>query len=382
MDQILGQSRAVDTLLSSVKAGRLHHAYIFHGPQGVGKFTTARQLAKLVLCQDPQTDLAGTPQACDFCASCKLFSKTPDDPETPDNHPDLHVISKELARYSDNSNVRNSVQKTIAVDTLRQFMVGGEVANRQIPAVAGRTAQLQRGRFFIIDEAELMDTSGQNAILKTVEEPPPGVKIILITANENKLLQTIRSRCQRVPFSPIPDSHISSWVTSQPEWQGEPSDLQWLVEYSAGSLGRARLAVDYNLTAWSKEILPMLRDLTRGEFNPAMGSRMSALMSGFAEDWVKNHKNASKDAANKVAAELMWSLITQQMRKAIKARAAKATPGSPESVEELTLPYARAIEAIDLAERELHANVNVAMVCDHAVSLLARALAPATAQRA
>ncbi len=382
MDKILGQPRAVDTLLSSLKAGRLHHAYIFHGPQGVGKFTTARELAKIILCQDPQTDLAGTPQACDFCASCKLFSKTPQDPDTPDNHPDFHVISKELARYSDSSNVRNSVQKTIAVDTLRQFMVGGEVAGRQIPAVAGRSSTLQRGRVFIIDEAELMDTSGQNAILKTVEEPPPGVKIILITANENKLLQTIRSRCQRVPFVPVPDEHIRAWVTAQPQWQGEPQDLDWLIGFASGSLGQAGLAVEYNLTAWSKEVLPMLRDLARAEFNPAMGSRMAALMSGFAEDWVKNHKNASKDAANKVAAQLMWSLITQQMRKAIKARAAKAQPGNPESVEEQTLAYAKAIEAIDLAERELHANVNLALVCDHVVSLLARALAPPTPQRA
>jgi DNA polymerase III subunit delta' len=376
MDKILGQSRAVDILLSSHKAGRLHHAYIFHGLHGVGKFTTARELAKLLLCQSPETDLAGTPQACTQCTSCKLFSNTPENPETPDNHPDFHVISKELARYSDNANVRNSVQKTIAVDTLRQFMVGGEVAGRQIPAVVARSAQLQRGRIFIIDEAELMDATGQNAILKTIEEPPPGVKIFLITANENKLLQTIRSRCQRVPFAPIPDDQIRTWAQAHPEWKGEPPDLEWLVGYAAGSLGRAKLAIEYNLTAWAKEILPMLRDLARAEFHPGMGSRMAALMSGFAEDWVKRHKNASKDAANKVGADLMWSLITQQMRKAIKIKAGKARPGDPESIEAETLPYAKAIEAIDLAERELQANVNVSMVCDHAVSLLARALAP------
>ena len=92
MDTILGQTRAIDQLLAALASGRLHHAYIFHGPAGVGKCTTARAFAAVLLCHDPVTDLAGRVAACGACASCRAIEAG--------KHPDLPVIVQELALYS------------------------------------------------------------------------------------------------------------------------------------------------------------------------------------------------------------------------------------------------------------------------------------------
>src|SRR5690606_4650358 len=117
-------------------------------------------------------------------------------------HPDLHVVTKELARYSEDRSTRERKLTQIPVDVLRTELI----------EPVYRAAQMGHGKVFIVDEAELLNDAGQNAMLKTLEEPPAGTTIILVTSIQDRLLPTIRSRCQRVAFVPLPDSVVSRWL--------------------------------------------------------------------------------------------------------------------------------------------------------------------------
>src|SRR5204863_4320065 len=97
-------------------------------------------------------------------------------------HPDFHIIHKELAAYSDNRELREKKQINIPIDLLRERLLGGTSGSSHHEAPAYRTAALGHGKVFIIDEAELLDPTAQNAMLKTLEEPPAQTWIFLITS--------------------------------------------------------------------------------------------------------------------------------------------------------------------------------------------------------
>ena len=349
-------------LLVALKNERLPHAYVFHGPTGVGKFTSAVAFARLLLCHDRQTDLMGNVMACDGCESCQLIPSVGATDALEAAHPDLHVVTKELARYSDDANIRQRKLTTIPVKVLRSALL----------EPVYRAAQLQHNKVFIVDEAELLNPTGQNLLLKTLEEPPPGTFLILITSSEDRLLPTIRSRSHRVAFTELPDQVIADWVAENSQ---ENTNIQrWLVEFAAGSLGRASIAVTYGLHHWARTVLSALDGMTNGEYPAELGIQMKELIDDYAERWVKDHTNASKDAANKQAASLMWLLISQRAR----TRIAELAPGTDDpSIADQTLgPWLNVIDALTDAERDLFANVNMGLVCDHVVSKIFRALKP------
>ena len=163
-----------------------------------------------MLCHDrPEGDT----RACGACESCRLISRDGNVDEDDDEaslsspHPDLHIITKELARYSDDRATRERKLTRMPVEVVRQHLI--EPAQR--PACSGMA------RCSSLDEAELLAGEGQNALLKTLEEPPGGASggptvIILITSSEDRLLPTIRSRCQRVGFTPLPEEVIAGWL--------------------------------------------------------------------------------------------------------------------------------------------------------------------------
>ncbi len=353
MQHILGQRQAIDQLQSQLMSGRVHHAQIFHGPAGVGKFTTALALAKILLCHQPAADLQGRPSACGECVSCKTFRDSADPiladagdiknpmpgPAESITHPDLRVVNKELARYSDDANVRNRKLTTIPVDVLRSALI----------EPAHRGAQLNHGKVFVVDEAELLNAAGQNALLKTLEEPPTpdagsGTTIILVTSNEDRLLPTIRSRCQRIGFTPLPDELIARQLQA---WESRlsPAERTWMVGYVQGSLGRVRLSLDYGLAGWAEVILGQIEKLVRGRATPALGADLAERINGFAEAWVKRHDNASKEAANKLAAGLMFSLVATHARQQLDRLAEACDPADPAEAEARLTPWLEVIEA-------------------------------------
>ena len=359
MDHIMGQLHALDQLHAQLASGRVHHAQIFHGPVGVGKFTTAVALARVLLCHQPERDLAGRLSACGGCPSCLAFRQ--DDPEATADaiaHPDLHVINKELARYSDDRQIRDRKLTSIPVDVLRTALLG--------PAY--RRAQLNHGKVFIVDEAELLNAAGQNALLKTLEEPPTpdqggGTTIILVTSSEDRLLPTIRSRCQRITFVPLPDDVLERHLAEKAD-RLTPVEKSWLIRYAQGSLGRVQLVLDYRLTEWADIILSQLQQLERGRPVPTLGADMAERINGFAEAWVKNHDNASKEAANKLAAGLMFSLVAVHARTRLAELSERCDPADPVVAEQMLDPWLSVIDTLGVAESRLASNVNLGLTCD------------------
>ena len=377
MDHVLGQPHAIDLLDRQLSTGRRHHALIFHGPVGVGKFTAALAYARILLCHQAQPDLTGRVTACGACESCRLLRAISDDDDTPSDehddtfglttgHPDLHVVRKELARYSDDRAVRDRKLTRIPVEVLRAALIE--------PAYLA--AKLGHGKVFIVDEAELLNPAGQNALLKTLEEPPAGTTLILVTGNEDRLLPTIRSRCMRIAFHPLPDEAVEDWCDKHaPDL---PADQRRaLVRFAAGSLGRAEVIARFGLLSWFDTVLPILTRAGQGRPAPELGQTLYQFIDAFAADWVKAHANASKEAANKQGADLMWSLIATHARHRIAELADGCDPDDPIAGETLLDPWLRVIDATETAQQLLASNVNLSITCDHAAAAMQNALMPA-----
>lgn len=351
---IIGQRRAIDLLRSALASGRLHHAWIFSGPPGIGKFTTALALSAILLDPDLAPDLAGIIDADPDSRTARLIASG--------THPDLHIITKELASNSSSASVRNAKQRSIPIDIIREFMVGGDVDNKFFDSAAWKAAQLGHNKVFIIDEAELLNHHSQNAVLKTLEEPPPGTYIILITASESDLLATIRSRAQRIAFAPLSDEDINAWLDrAAPDL--DTDTRAWVLRFAQGSPGRAQLALDTGIPAWATKLDPVLDALESGRFEADAGAVMARLINEWAESWVKAHANASKEAANHAAAAHLFSIISDRAR----LRLRRSIDRNPHDTE----PALQTIDAIAHAQRRLDANANMGLALDLLAAQLA-----------
>ncbi len=359
MEHVLGQSRATRTLAAQLRCERPHHAFIFHGPVGVGKFTTAMAFARVLLCHDRQ--VAGeTVRACGRCPSCvRLPADPPTAPDRADapegalsiGHPDLHVVTKELARYHEERKVRERKLRSIPVDLVRA----------RVLEPAHHAPRLGHGKVFIVDEAELLAEAGQNAMLKTLEEPTPGTTLILVTASEHRLLPTIRSRCQRIGFGPLGDTEVAELVARHAPGAGQ-AEREAAVRFGRGSPGQALLAIEYGLTEWVGTVLPLLDAAVGGEPASQLGEAIGQRIDGFAKAWVDRHANASKDAATHFAAGLMWSMVQAHASGRMREAAGQAS-GEAWQAEARVGPWLEVIDAARETERLLGSNVNLALSC-------------------
>ncbi len=347
MADVLGQARALATLDAAIASGRLHHAWIFHGPAGVGKFTTALALAAVAL--DPTTapDLAGrlAPQPGSEVQAMLARGA----------HPDLHVVVKELARFAKDSQVRDRKLTNIPMGVIQEHVLG-PVARRATVSPGGLASKV-----FIIDEAELIGYDSQNTLLKTLEEPPPGALIILVTDSEERLTPTIRSRCQRVAFTPLDDEAMHAWLErSGPDI--DPAQRGWLLSHAAGSPGRLVRAIEGGLFAWHEAVGPMLDQLDAGRYPIALAPTMASLVDDWAKAWVKRGEkegeNRSKDSANRVAARQMLSLVADHYRARLREDGARAHA-------------ADAIDRVAAAESAIAGNVQVPFVMEQMVAGIA-----------
>ena len=200
LKDIVGQSQAVESLLAAKAAGRMAHAYLFEGPDGVGKRTVARELAKLLLCPSAE------PDACDRCRNCRRVEHG--------NHPNVSF----LAPRGDG--------RLHKIDDLRDMQ--NEI---------GLKAMEPGPRLFVLEEADRMQEIQANCLLKTLEEPPPGVTIVLLTSRPDALLETVQSRCQRRHFRPLPFEPLKKLLTDR--FGVEERQAELLARASEGSVGRA-----------------------------------------------------------------------------------------------------------------------------------------------
>jgi DNA polymerase-3 subunit delta' len=174
MWNVIGQPRAVELLRHSLEIGRLAHAYLFVGPPHAGKTTLAINLAQALNCESEN-------QPCGGCESCLRIATG--------KHADVQIIGRLLDGNSGDSGPK----KEIAI---------GQV--RELQQAAGLRPYEGSHRVFIIDGAEYLNEESANCLLKTLEEPPADVVIILLATNDARLLPTILSRCQRIELFPVP----------------------------------------------------------------------------------------------------------------------------------------------------------------------------------
>ena len=359
---ILGHDRPIATLRNAINAGRVHHAWVFAGPMGVGKFTTARALACILLDPTAAPNLAGEMEPDPDSQTQRLIRSS--------SHPDLHVITKELAAVSEEPALRSRKQRNIPIDLLRERMIGGTTASgRTFDPVAWMTPQMGHSKVFIIDEAELLDGSGQNALLKTLEEPPRDSYIILVTTAEERLLPTIRSRCQRLIFSPLPHATMSKWF-DQADLDLSKHERAWLERFAHGSPGRALLAVETGILQWATTLEPLLARIDATQYPVEFAPTVSTMLDDWAKEWVTRHEREgrgikpSKEAANHLAARHFFSLLADWADQRIRDGVAHHAPDLERRL--------RAPDLIVSAETQLVFNVNPIFAIDNLAAQLSR----------
>jgi DNA polymerase-3 subunit delta' len=199
-DEIVGHHRQLEILRRALTSGRLHHAYLFVGPEGIGKRMLATTLAQAVHC--------GT-RVDDFCGSCVNCTRIADG-----NHPDVRIIEPPAGK------------KEISIQQVREFE--RELNYRSFTG---------KRKIIIVDPATLMNLASQNALLKTLEEPPQDSLIILIASSAGGLLPTLRSRCLRISFTPLARAEIARYLSTKQGVTGD--EIEFLAAMSMGSIGAA-----------------------------------------------------------------------------------------------------------------------------------------------
>jgi DNA polymerase III subunit delta' len=373
LQDIVGQDAAVDRLASLMTSGRLPHAMLFAGPDGVGRETTARALAQVLLCESPQ-DSDGRPLACGQCSSCMQMQA--------DAHPDFHLIYKELARFHEDAQIRNRVMQNLGIEVIRQFLI----------APVGRASTGGRGKVFVVRESELMSNAAQNALLKTLEEPPPGVRLILLTDTPGRLLATTRSRCSLIRFGPLPEEFVVEKLQAELDAEtGEPicpdpDRAAFWARFTDGSLGRA---IELAGAGWHEikcELVESLASLGPGG-DAALGERLAKLSDERAEQIVKKARadsgmEMSKRLATRQAVATMLQILASTCRDALGLVTEADRPlihqdqaaAVGQLAERFTaMQLAEIVEQLSLLEGLLWRNVNAKTVWDNVVITCASA---------
>lgn len=219
---VLGHDRIKGLLSRGLRQGRLPPALLFSGPEGVGKRTLALAVARALLCEQGDGD------TCGGCAPCRRALRGV--------HPDVFLVEP--------------VTAAIKIEQVRDAV--REIVGRPFEA---------RARLFVIDDAHAMTEQASNALLKSLEEPPPTSHLILVTASPQALLPTIRSRCQRLRFSPLPAPLLEAHLRERLGLGPDEAHLR--AALSGGSLGAALAFESETYRSLRDELLALLEGLAR-----------------------------------------------------------------------------------------------------------------------
>jgi len=310
MHRIIGHDTAISTFQNAIRSDRMHHAWIISGPRGVGKCTLAREVAAVLLDPEAACETMGQKTSQTSPAARLLKSKS---------HPDLHIIHRELSASSSNPRLRERKQMNIPLDLLRESMLGGRTGDGRIhEAAAYRTAAVAPAKVFIIDEAARLDLPGQNALLKTLEEPPPSTYLFLVTARPERLLPTIWSRCQHVRLAALNQTDMNTWIEAS-GIQIDPDQREAVLGFSEGSPGMVDRAAKGGLAEWIPALEPLLIELDRGQWSAETAVGMAERIGVWSKSVVKKNPKASKDAANREGAEMMFRVMLQHVCRQLRS---------------------------------------------------------------
>ncbi|MFY0575073.1 DNA polymerase III subunit delta' [Cystobacter fuscus] len=267
---VVGQPRAIDALQSALRSGSVHHAYLFAGPEGVGKELTAVGLAQALTCPE-QPDVG-----CGTCSSCTRIAKGAH-PDVSWLMPDAERVERGLAGRSD---FATTPSRDIRVDQIRALLericLQGLESKRKVA---------------IVVDAHQMNAQAQNAFLKTLEEPPAETTLILLASAPDKMLPTIRSRCSKVSFGPLPVELVAERLQKERKLD-EPTAMLAAV-MAGGSLGRA-MALDLKALAARQDVIRSFEALKPGD--------VSAMLR-----WAATFGESREDAEQALSILSLWT---------------------------------------------------------------------------
>jgi DNA polymerase-3 subunit delta' len=260
--EILGQHAPIDLLERMTATRRLPHALLFHGPEAVGKATIARHFCAVLLC------VGDDGSSCGSCPSCLAFAAG--------GHPDLFQVKLQL------KNKATAAARTAFAagelpdpDDLSKEIVVDQI--RELSHLASLSPRLGARRVFLIDPADAMNTTAQNALLKTLEEPPGKAILMLIASRPHLLLPTVRSRCFSLGFAALPSAKLAGLLEQRGIDSGEAALRAALSE------GRPGRALELDLTELRdrrEELLTILERLVSGPGALGELAGMSAALAG------------------------------------------------------------------------------------------------------
>ena len=308
---IVGHKQIIEHLQKAISYGKVSHAYIFNGPEGSGKRMLADAFALALQCE------AGNGDPCMECHACKQALSM--------NHPDIIYIQHEKPN-------------TISVDEIRK-QINHDV---DIKPYSGKY------KVYIVDEAEKMNPQAQNALLKTLEEPPAYAVILLLTTNAENFLPTILSRCITLNIKVVPDQEIKRYlmkVCQVPDYQADVC-----VAFAQGNVGKAiQLATNQDFNELKDSVLQLIKRISDIELYEMMeaikqiGEYKLQITDYFdlLTIWYRDvlYFKATQDAHGLIFKDEVYD---------IKKQAGKSSYSGIETI----------IEALDKAKLRLNANVN------------------------
>ena len=218
-------------LTDSHRQGRLAHALLLTGKEGIGKSLFADQLARALLCEEPRDD----GRACGLCRACVLLAAG--------SHPDLHLLSPEEG------------SRQIRIEAIRELRENSTL-------VVGEATR----RVFLIDPADALGGPAANALLKTLEEPLGGIHLLLVSSRPERLPITIRSRCQQVRFPQPPSGEAAAWLAGQREM--EPDAAVRLLAIAGGAPLQALAMADNGADREYRQMAQEFIELGQGKQDP------------------------------------------------------------------------------------------------------------------